>query len=70
MWCIKLSHQVSYTKQYALGICEQFSTLQDLGQISHALIHLKAMVRLEHETLPDLEGAVHPASKPGDCTSN
>ena len=40
MWCIKHSHHVSSAKQYALGICEQLGTLQDLGQTSHALIHL------------------------------
>jgi len=27
VWCIKHSHQVSYAKQYALCICEQFSVL-------------------------------------------
>ena len=36
----KTFSQVSYAKQFALGICEQFSNLQNLGQTSHALTHL------------------------------
>ena len=30
-------------KAYALGICEQFNNLQDLGQTSHALTHLSTI---------------------------
>ena len=36
----KHSRQVLYTKQYALGICEQVSTMQGFNQTSHALRHM------------------------------
>ena len=47
----KHSHQVSYAKQYALGICEQFSNLQNLGQTSHALIHLSHFLLQEFDLI-------------------